>query len=70
MSRLGPSINHPVNTIVEDLDGVGDEKLAINPEKLDDDMIREEVKLETLHTEVAPDIVDKNAAEAYIQSLK
>lgn len=59
-----------VNTIVEDLNGVGDETLAINLEKLDDDMIREEVKLETLHTEVAPDIVDKNAAEAYIQSLK
>lgn len=59
-----------VNTIVEDLNGVGDETLAINLEKLDDDMIHEEVKLETLHTEVAPDIVDKNAAEAYIQSLK
>ena len=59
-----------VNTIVEDLNGVGDDTLAINLEKLDDDMIREEVKLETLHTEVAPDIVDKNAAEAYIQSLK
>ena len=59
-----------VNTIVEDLNGVGDEKLAINLEKLDDDMIHEEVKLETLRTEVAPDIADKNAAEAYIQSLK
>ena len=59
-----------VNTIVEDLNGVGDEKLAINLKKLDDDMIHEEVKLETLRTEVAPDIADKNAAEAYIQSLK
>ena len=58
-----------VNTIVEDLNGIGDETLSINLEKLDDDMIREEVKLETLHTEVAPDIVDKNAAEAYIKSL-
>ena len=61
-----------VNTTVEDLNGIGigDETLAINLEKLDDDMIREEVKLETLHTEVEPDIVDKNAAETYIQSLK
>lgn len=58
-----------VNATVEDLNGVGDETLAINLEKLDDDMIREEVKLETLHTEVAPDM-DKTAAEAYIQSLK
>lgn len=58
-----------VNSTVADLNCVGDMNLAMNIEKLDDDMIREEVKLEALHTDVIPDM-DKDAAEAYIQSLK
>ena len=58
-----------VNKTVESLNGVGDTELGVSVEKLDDDMLRESIKLEALRDTVAP-AMDKTAANAYIQSLK
>ena len=58
-----------VNKTVESLKGVGDSKLGINIEKLDDDVIRESIKLEALRESSAP-TMDKDAADAYLQNLK
>lgn len=58
-----------VNKSIENLNGVGDTDLAVNVEKLDDDMLRESVKLEALETAEKPVELDEAAAKAYIDSL-
>lgn len=58
-----------VNSTVESLNGVGDTTLGVNVEKLDDDVLRESIKLEALRETVAP-TMDKEAANAYLQSLQ
>lgn len=58
-----------VNKSIENLNGVGDTDLAVNVEKLDDDMLRESVKLEALETTEKPVELDEAAAKAYIDSL-
>lgn len=58
-----------VNSTVENLNSTSDGDLAISVEKLDDNVIRESIKLEALGESKAPEM-DKASAEAYIQSLK
>ena len=58
-----------VNETVESLNGVGDSNLGISIKKLDDDVIRESIKLEALRESTIP-AMDKNAAEDYLKSLK
>lgn len=61
-----------VNSIVEDINGMGDSDLATSIERLKDDELRESIKLETLSDlngaeEKAP--MTRADIEAYIQSL-
>lgn len=58
-----------VNESIENINGVGDTDLAVNVEKLDDDMLRESVKLEALETENKPVQFDEASAKAWIDSL-
>ena len=58
-----------VNETVESLNGVDNSNLGISIEKLDDDLIRESIKLEALRESTIP-AMDKNAAEDYLKSLK
>ena len=58
-----------VNETVESLNGVDNSNLGISIEKLDDDVIRESIKLEALRESTIP-AMDKNAAEDYLKSLK
>ena len=58
-----------VNKTVESLNGVGDSELGVSIEKLDDDVLRESIKLEALRESSAP-TMDKSAADAYLQNLK
>lgn len=58
-----------VNTTVESISGVGDTKLGVSIEKLDDDVLRESIKLEALRESTVP-TMDKAAADAYMQNLK
>lgn len=60
-----------VNSTLANIKGVGDTTLAVSVEKLDDDMLRENIKLETLEkTDVVPATTTKEAAQAYIDSVK
>ena len=60
-----------VNKSLENLAGIGDTDLAINVEKLDDDMIRETVKLETLDAESKSSAdMDEVAAKTWLETLK
>lgn len=56
-----------VNKIVEDLRGVGDTDLAVSLERLDDDELRESIKLEALSDK--PVEMTEAEAKAYIESL-
>lgn len=58
-----------VNKTVETINGVGDTELGVSIEKLDDDVLRESIKLEALRETSAP-TMDKAAADAYLQNLK
>ena len=58
-----------VNESIENINGVGDTDLAVNVEKLDDDMLRESVKLEALESENKPVELDEASAKAWIDSL-
>lgn len=58
-----------VNTTVESINGVGDTQLGVSIEKLDDDVLRESIKLEALRESTVP-TMDKAAADAYLQNLK
>ena len=58
-----------VNESIENINGVGDTDLAVNVEKLDDDMLRESVKLEAFETESKPVQLDEASAKAWIDSL-
>lgn len=58
-----------VNKTVESINGVGSTKLGISVEKLDDDVVRESIKLEALRETCTP-TVDKKSAEEYLNSLK
>ena len=58
-----------VNATVESINGVGDTQLGVSIEKLDDDVLRESIKLEALRESTIP-TMDKAAAYAYLQNLK
>lgn len=58
-----------VNETVESLNGIGDSSMGISVEKLDDDVLRESIKLEALN-ETASKSMTKEEAAAYIESLK
>lgn len=58
-----------VNKTVEAVNGVGDDSLGFNVEKLDDDALRESIKLEALKDSAVEPALDKAAAEAYLKSL-
>ena len=57
------------NATVESINGVGDTQLGVSIEKLDDDVLRESIKLEALRESTIP-TMDKAAADAYLQNLK
>ena len=57
-----------VNNSIENVTGIGDKDLAINLEKLNDDTIRESVKLETFDADVSP-VMNETEAKAFINSL-
>lgn len=57
-----------VNKTVETVNGLGEGTLGFNVEKLDDDALRESIKLEALKNGPEP-VLDKAAAEAYLKSL-
>lgn len=57
-----------VNKTVENLNGIGDSELGVNVEKLDDDVLRESIKLEALHGTEMP-AMSKAEAEAFLKSL-
>lgn len=60
-----------VNKSIENLNGVGETDLAVNVEKLDDDMLRESVKLDALSDNGKPSVQMTEAdAKAYLDSLK
>lgn len=60
-----------VNKSIENLNGVGETDLAVNVEKLDDDMLRESVKLDALSDNGKPSTQMTEAdANAYLDSLK
>ena len=60
-----------VNKTIENMNGVGDADLAINIEKLDDDTLRESIRLEALDaTESNKKAMTEAEAKAYIDSLK
>lgn len=60
-----------VNKSLENISGVGDSDLVVNVEKLDDDMLRESIKLETLDNIEKPAKPMAEAdAKAYLESLK
>lgn len=58
-----------VNKTVESLNGIDGGSLGLNVEKLDDDFIRESIKLDALQNGNSP-TMDKAAADAYLQNLK
>lgn len=58
-----------VNETVESINGVGSAKLGMSVEKLDDDVVRESIKLEALHETCSP-ALDKKSAEEYLKSLQ
>lgn len=57
-----------VNNSIANVTGIGDKDLAINLEKLNDDTIRESVKLETFDADVSP-AMNETEAKAFIDSL-
>ena len=57
-----------VNTSIANVTGIGDKDLAINLEKLNDDTIRESVKLESFDANVSP-AMNETEAKAFIDSL-
>jgi hypothetical protein len=57
-----------VNKSIANVTGIGDTDLAINLEKLDDDTIRESVKLETFDADVSP-TMNEAEAKAFIDTL-
>ena len=57
-----------VNNSIANVTGIGDKDLAINLEKLNDDTIRESVKLETFDADVSP-VMNETEAKAFIDSL-
>lgn len=57
-----------VNNSIANVTGIGDKDLAINLEKLNDDTIRESVKLETFDADVSP-VMNETEAKAFINSL-
>ena len=60
-----------VNKSVEDLNGVGDSNIGINIEKLNEDELRESIRLEVLNENNTLSIpMDQAQAQAYLDSLK
>lgn len=61
-----------VNKTIENISGVGDTDLAVSVEKLDDDTLRESIKLEALNETNSQTSAPMTEAEAkaYIDSLK
>lgn len=60
-----------VNNVIENINGIGDENLSISVEKLDDDALRESIKLEVFADTAMPKSTMTEAeAKAYIDSLK
>ena len=57
-----------VNTSIANVTGIGDNDLAINLEKLNDDTIRESVKLEAFDANVSP-AMNETEVKAFIDSL-
>ena len=57
-----------VNTSIANVTGIGDNDLAINLEKLNDDTIRESVKLEAFDANVSS-VMNETEAKAFINSL-
>lgn len=66
--RLVDSIK-TVNDTVSNINGIGAEKLAINTEKLDEEEIRESVRLESFQMENAKPL-SKTEAEEFLKTLK
>ena len=58
-----------VNSTIESLTGVSGDDLSISVEKLNEDAIRESIKLEAL-SEPKSVVTDKEAAQAYLDSIK
>lgn len=61
-----------VNKSIENMNGIGDSTLAVNIEKLDDDMLRENIRLEALNTgnSLKAEAVTQESAKAYLDALK
>lgn len=59
-----------VNENIANIKGTGDTELAVNVEKISDDLMREDIKLETLGDTAKPARVTKAEAEAYLSTLK
>ena len=57
-----------LNKTVESLNGIGDTQLGISVEKLNDDVLRESIKLEALQNAEAPRM-NKEQADAYLKSI-
>lgn len=60
-----------VNKSIENITGIGDMDLAVNVEKLDDESLRESIKLEAFEAadKTMPDMSEAEA-KAYLQNLK
>ena len=58
------------NKTVENMNGIGDSSLGISLEKLDDDTLRESIKLEALSENATPNIASEAEAKAYLESIK
>jgi len=60
-----------VNKSLENVNGIGDSELAVNVEKLDDDMLHESIKLETLdNNEHMSKPMTEAEAKTYLENLK
>lgn len=60
-----------VNKSIENIDGIGDSGLGIAIEKLDDNVLRESIKLEALsETSGNADVLTKEDAQNYLNNIK
>jgi len=59
-----------VNENIANIKGTGDTELAVNVEKISDDLLREDIKLETLGDATKPAKITKAEAEAYLSTIK
>ena len=59
-----------VNSTLETINGTANTDLVINVEKLDDNLMRESIKLETIDNSTVVRVLTETEAKAYIENLK